>query len=45
MRNGQEDRQEFNKLIKELLELKIIQESKRPYSTWAFMARNHVEIK
>ena len=45
MRYGQEDRQEFDKQIKELLELKIIWESKSPHSTPDFMVRNHAEIK
>ena len=32
MRYGQDDRLEFDKQIKELLELKIIRESKRPHN-------------
>ena len=45
MRYRQEDRQEFDKQIKELLELKIIRESKSPHSSPAFIVRNHAEIK
>lgn len=44
MRYNPEDKEEFNKQINELLKLKLIQPSKSPHSSPAFMVRNHAEI-
>ena len=42
---NQEDKIEFEKQIKELLDLKLIRPSKSPHSSPAFMIRNHAEVK
>lgn len=44
MRYSPEDQLEFRNQIKELLDLKLIRESKSPHSSPAFMVRNHAEI-
>ena len=40
-----QDIQEFNKQIKELLDKRLIRNSKSPHSSPAFMVRNHAEEK
>ena len=40
-----QDIQEFDKQIKELLEKGLIQNSKSPHTSPAFMVRNHAEEK
>ena len=40
-----QDIQEFNKQIKELLDKGLIRNSKSPYTSPAFMVRNHAEKK
>ena len=44
MRYRQEDRLEFDKQLRELLKLKIIQESRSPHSSLIFMVRDHAKI-